>query len=270
MLYYHKTPQYYHFWVTAMNNYVTYLDVNKYHDLYTRTSGRFITFSLPCIGYLLSGNAEFLYDGKTISANEGDLIYIAPETRYYSLWTGRPDIELYSFNFNLKNMSDFLNYRFQVIKSFPKQLLDNVYNSNGGNFFELMSHFNMLLAEIYKRAEKKSYHSKYERLKPAIDFIEENFDKPFSIEQLAKLCNYSEPRFFSLFKETTGVTPIVYKHNTAIQHALKYLSETSLSIEQISNKLGFSSSNYFRTVFFKYTGKTPKEIRKSAFLLSDR
>lgn len=245
-----------------MDNFVTYCSINKYHNLYTRASGNIVVFTLPCIGYILSGEAEFLHDGKTFSASEGDLIYIAPETKYYSLWTGYPDIEFYSFNFNLTNISVFMNYRFQILKNFPSELLDNVYNTRNSDFFEMMSHFNALLSEIYKRAEQSTYNSSYKLIKPAIDYIEKNFDKKIKINELAALCNYSDSYFYNLFKEATGVSPIVYKQNITIQHAFRYLSETTLSIEQISEKLGFTSPNYFRTVLKKYTQKTPRDIRK--------
>ncbi len=81
-----------------------------------------------------------------------------------------------------------------------------------------MSHFNLLLLNVYRVLKKSIYTSTYEKLKPAIEFIEQNFDQNFSIKDLTLLCNYSEPRFFTHFKEVTGVTPIAYKHNTAVQN----------------------------------------------------
>lgn len=47
-----------------------------------------------------------------------------------------------------------------------------------------------------------------------------------------------------------------------IQHAIELLIHTEMSIEEISRTIGFSSSNYFRKIFYKLTKKTPKELRK--------
>jgi AraC-like DNA-binding protein len=47
-----------------------------------------------------------------------------------------------------------------------------------------------------------------------------------------------------------------------IQHALDLLTHTDMTVDEISQSTGFASSNYFRTVFTKMTGKTPKEVRK--------
>lgn len=55
---------------------------------------------------------------------------------------------------------------------------------------------------------------------------------------------------------------IEYKHNIMIQHAIDLLSNTNLSIEEISSSVGFPTSNYFRKVFYKFTQKTPKELNK--------
>ncbi|MBQ6908170.1 MAG: helix-turn-helix transcriptional regulator [Clostridia bacterium] len=79
---------------------------------------------------------------------------------------------------------------------------------------------------------------------------------------MAELCHISESGFFKLFKAVTGVTPITYKHNIMIQHAIDMISNTSLSIEEISGLVGFPSSNYFRKVFADMTGTTPKKLRK--------
>ena len=43
---------------------------------------KWISFSNPCIGYLLHGTAEFWLNGQSYTAHEGDLIYIAAETEY--------------------------------------------------------------------------------------------------------------------------------------------------------------------------------------------
>ena len=251
-----------------MNFFVNKCSINKYTAMNRRTVGHSISFLDPCIGYTTKGRAEFLYDGKTIFAGTGDLIYIAPETRYYSLWLGEPEIEFYSFSYNLTNISELMQYRFQVIKDFPQKYLDNVYNAKDGDFFELMADFNLLLSKIYSSLTKTSYHPKYIKIKPAIEYIEENYSKNFSINFLADLCHYSEPRFFSLFKEINGVSPITYKHNIMIQHALDLLVKTDISIEEIGLTVGFTSPAYFRKVFLKHTGKTPKLICRNSGLIT--
>ena len=125
----------------------------------------------------------------------------------------------------------------------------------------LHSYFYQLLDDIYPKLQSVSEHIKYTSADAAIEYIENNYNKDISVSTLAKLCKCSESGFFKMFKNSTGVTPVSYKQNVMIQHSLELLAHTNLSIEEISTRVGFSSSNYFRTVFFKLTGKTPKELR---------
>jgi transcriptional regulator GlxA family with amidase domain len=95
----------------------------------------------------------------------------------------------------------------------------------------------------------------------AIIHIEKNYRYPIEIDELCKLCHLSRSSLFEAFKKRTGVSPINYKHTVMIQHALDMLAHTNMTVDEISQAVGFSSSNYFRTVFTKLTGKSPKEVR---------
>lgn len=130
------------------------------------------------------------------------------------------------------------------------------------SYFLSVSYSYQLLDDIFKRLNTASKPISYTTIEPAIEYIENNYAKGISIDTLAGLCHCSESGFFKLFKKSTGVTPIAYKHNIMIQHALDLLSHTTLSIEEISSQTGFSSTNYFRKIFIKLTGKTPKELRQ--------
>ena len=241
--------------------------ISKYEILHlqfqnTYTFGSTLIYENPCIGYIKKGSAQFLYRGKTYNSNEGDLIYIAKGTKYYSVWTGTPEIEFYSINFSFVKPYSFYEYRFQVIKNYPSVFFDNMYNSYNSDLYISISYMYRLLSDIYKRmtAEATVSRSKIS-VQPAIDFIENNYNAPLSIKTLSTLCHSCSSGFFKLFKSATGVTPIKYKHNIMIQNALDLLAHTDLTIEEISEKVGFSSSNYFRKIFFDITGKTPKEVR---------
>ncbi len=228
----------------------------------THTVGSMQLFEQPCIGYINKGNAQFLCNGKSYYAAEGDLIYIAKGTKYYSVWTGAPEIEFYSVKFSFIKPYSFYDYRFQIIKNYPRDLFDNMYNSYNTDFYISVSYMYRLLSDIYRRmTAKTSVLPGKISIQPAIDYIEKNYNMPVSIDKLSKLCHSCSSGFFKLFKSATGVTPITYKHNIMVQNALDLLAHTDLTIEEISERVGFSSSNYFRRVFFNTTGKTPKELR---------
>lgn len=241
--------------------FLTSYSFHLYRFQHVFSAGPKVYFDKPCIGYVKKGYAKFLYKGQTFYAYEGDLIYIAQGTKYHSVWSGSPDIAWYSINFSFQSPYDFCAYPFQIVKDYPCELFDQMYESYEHSYLLSVSYFYRLLYDIDQKLKATSKTVSYLAIEPAVAYIENNYNQNISIRTLAALCHVSESGFFKLFKKSTGVTPIAYKHNVMISHALDLISHTDLSIEEISMRTGFSSSNYFRKIFIKIIGKTPKELR---------
>ena len=190
------------------------------------------------------------------------MIYIAAGTLYQSIWFGAPEIEWYSISFGFQDAAAFSAYRFQIIKNYPPTLFECMYKTREAAPFLSVSAFYRLLDDIYRKMTKTAHSDAALTVAPAIRYLEENYQQALSVKSLADLCHISESGFFKAFQKATHVTPIQYKHNIMVQNAISLLANTTLSIEEISAQVGFSSANYFRKVFFKITRKTPKEVRK--------
>lgn len=227
-----------------------------------------VKFKIPCIGYVLRGSGCFLYKGATHVAHSGDLIYIAAGTKYYSVWSGDEadgsgEIEFYTMSFSFSSPYAYSEYKFQLIKDYPAERFDLLYHAwIREDTLEAMSHFYSILSDVYPRLSLNEGSSRFTSISPAIEYIETNFKENISVEELARVCYCSESAIYKLFSETVGVSPIHYKHNMMIQHALHLLSNTDMSIEEISAESGFSSSNYFRKIFRSVTGSNPNDLRK--------
>lgn len=241
---------------------LSYYKISKQIHSVVHSGGSDIYFDRPCIGYVIKGYAKFLYEGKTVYAHEGDLIYIGCDTRYQSIWYGSPDIEWYSLSFEFAQKYNYYNHRFQILKDYPGELFDTMYEARNNELL-FISYIYALLADVYTKTVETPTQEHYSQVEPAIRYIEEHYSESFEMDIPAKLCHMGRTAFFKHFKKATGVTPTAYKHNVMIQHAIDLLSDTLLSVEEISGAVGFSSANYFRTVFCKLTDKTPKELRKN-------
>lgn len=245
------------------NNLVSFYEFFKRNYYNIHSTGSDMFFDKPCIAYIKKGYAKFFYKGNTIYAHEGDLIYIAFETIYQSIWYGSPDVEWYSISFDFNSKYSFYDYRFQIIEDYPCTLFEKMYQSYETSPLVSVSYFYQLLDDIYTKLSKSSVNTSHFFIETATEYIENNYNKKIAVKQLVDLCHISESGFFQMFKKATGVTPMAYKHNIMIQHAIDLLSNTSMSIEEISNYVGFPSSNYFRKIFFRLTNKKPKELRKN-------
>jgi AraC-like DNA-binding protein/mannose-6-phosphate isomerase-like protein (cupin superfamily) len=95
------------------------------------------------------------------------------------------------------------------------------------------------------------------------EFIDENISKELTLETLAKKCFYNPSYLSRAFKENFGVSPIEYITKKRVQLAAALLDDTSMSLEEIQAKVGFSDSGRFARTFTKHTGISPSKYRSS-------
>lgn len=94
------------------------------------------------------------------------------------------------------------------------------------------------------------------------DFIEINAEEDITLAILARRIGYNEYYLARKFKEETGVSIVNYIKNVKVERAKQLLACSSLSIQEISDKLYFCSRGYFSEVFRNTTGKTPGQYRE--------
>lgn len=82
-----------------------------------------------------------------------------------------------------------------------------------------------------------------------------------SIAQCAELYHMSPFHFARIFKSNMGISPHAYQMQIKLQYARRYLKNSSMTINEISDTLNFSSLAYFCAFFKKHTGLSPTEFR---------
>jgi AraC-like DNA-binding protein len=102
----------------------------------------------------------------------------------------------------------------------------------------------------------------FDNIKNALEYIEQNSQKEFTVAYLAQMCLLSESRFYALFQKAIGCSPIAYRNNIRISKAINLLGG-DFSIEEIAAKVGFCSAIFFRRIFKQIMGKLPSQYRKS-------
>lgn len=105
-----------------------------------------------------------------------------------------------------------------------------------------------------------------EGIRRAIAYVSENLSEPIPLSMLAGVAGYSLSRFKTRFREQTGQTPALYVTSRKVERAKLELERTDESITDIAYNLGWSSGNYFCSVFKKLTGTSPLQYRKQSRL----
>jgi two-component system response regulator YesN len=93
-------------------------------------------------------------------------------------------------------------------------------------------------------------------------YIEANYSRDISLDDVSRTVDISPYYFSKLFKEETGENFIEYLTNIRIDKAKKLLVKSDVSIKNICADTGYSDPNYFSRIFKKQVGVTPTEYRE--------
>ena len=138
-------------------------------------------------------------------------------------------------------------------------------NSSGMVFFskiyflELIGH----LSRCYS-TEEATKSPEIMRVAEAISFIEQNYIKDIEQDDLAKIANLSKSHFLHIFKKTTNTTPLLYQKLLRMEKACSLLTQSRMSITEVSFNCGYHDSNYFTRQFKKVMRMSPKQYRNSS------
>ncbi len=97
----------------------------------------------------------------------------------------------------------------------------------------------------------------------AVTFIKENLDKNLSIRLISQCINVSKSVLYKKFRDRFGCTVGEYINKKRVEYAVHLLTTTPLSMEEISQKCGFSSASYFTKIFKQHMGVTPLKFKKN-------
>ena len=101
-----------------------------------------------------------------------------------------------------------------------------------------------------------------DQLKQVLDFIEKNYTRQLTLQELSSSVSMSPKYFCRFFSEMTHQTPMDYLNRQRIEQACYQLSATDASITEIAFNTGFNDLSYFIRIFKKYKGVAPGKYKK--------
>ncbi|MBS2021653.1 MAG: helix-turn-helix domain-containing protein [Deltaproteobacteria bacterium] len=88
-----------------------------------------------------------------------------------------------------------------------------------------------------------------------------NFREPIDLDGLAERVGMSPRNFARRFKAATGEAPLAYLHRLRIDTARHYLESAHKSVQDVSLEVGYEDVAFFRQLFRRHTGTSPREYR---------
>jgi AraC-like DNA-binding protein len=122
---------------------------------------------------------------------------------------------------------------------------------------ELSSHPPIIFAE-------QANNSNYDKIMACKSFIDQHPEYKFSLETLADMCGVSRNFFYKIFKQVMGTAPFEYINEARLKLAKILLTNSRLSIEEISIRCGFDNPTYFYRLFKRHFKMTPNTFRQKS------
>lgn len=238
------------------------------------------------ITLIQKGKCFYHIDLNEYLVEEGDIIFVPPLVLHSATICENATMksETYVFNFNFLggHHTDICSIKYlnPITKKeilFPYVIKKNhiIYNELKNIFFEIDKTYenntngyelmlkSLLLQFIFKLipyAEKNTtmQNPNSEKLKNVLDYVEINYNKNITIDELADIAFLSKYYFMRFFKKCLGMTCFEYINDLRLENSIKLFESGNTSIIDVSMSVGFNNLSYFHRLFKKKYGITPK------------
>lgn len=101
------------------------------------------------------------------------------------------------------------------------------------------------------------------------DTLERDFNKDIDLDLIAQQHGMGRRTMERRFKTSTGDTPLMYRQRVRVEEAKKKLELNKMTFDEISYKVGYEDTSFFRKIFIKHTTMRPNEYRTKFIRMVD-
>ncbi|MBQ6947063.1 MAG: helix-turn-helix transcriptional regulator, partial [Clostridia bacterium] len=198
-------------------------EFNRYHSVPRPTAALFFICTDISVTF-------YPQDGKAVTGNKGDVIYLPKNARYYVTVSGTQNrVDTYTINFVLEETEEVLLHptitklttchdsRFTVA---AEQLYRATYHferSGQQNLVKIKSEFFSLLDLVSEVASTNE--NVYYPIRIGVHALQAEWNQNKKIEEYAAMCGISIAYFYRCFKEWCGQSPVEYRNQLRLHHA---------------------------------------------------
>ena len=139
----------------------------------------------------------------------------------------------------------------------------NEYKERSRDWQEILnSYLHILLVKMLRKNERGLEQTVLDDMwKELAEYIEENLSSRLTLSALAQKCFYNPSYFSRVFKDKFGVSMSEYLAQLRLEKAIALLQETTLTIEEICEQVGFVDKSSCYHAFSRYLSASPKDFR---------
>ncbi|WP_051910537.1 helix-turn-helix domain-containing protein [Carnobacterium pleistocenium] len=234
--------------------------------------------------FVIKGSATISFGGRNYKMEESDLL-VVNRTNNYSV-IGSEDNCIISLSisshFFVTHYKEYFQYDFgcfseeldpgrEGILAQLRHLVAEIMIADSrkeeGNTLEIRSNLYQIMLMMTRFFKKEARHWKGidtsdERIERIIQLIEQRYEEPLTLSELAEYESLSSSYLSRYFKQMTGMGFLNYLNRVRIKHSLDDLLYTSDNLFQIAMKNGFSTAKNYTVVFKTVYQQTPAQYRK--------
>ena len=214
--------------------------------------------------WVLEGEGIFECEDLTVVLNEGTGVFFKAHSPHKYYRTSKEFKTAWFTFYGLDGLLKYYNinnaFKFDVPEflTFPYFSFEELAGSDS-TAISRSAKTHCLVADIFS-----SHFSSKTTLSTLIDqYLENHFGEMISLDSLALQFNMTKFALCRKYNKESGRTIIEQLQKIRIAKAKRYLSSTSLSVEEIGKMCGFDSPSYFCKTFKNLTLTTPNGYRKA-------
>ena len=207
-------------------------------------------------------------DGEVLVAESGDLVYTPEGSEYSATLSDFASGESHTVGINFI-LTD--GYGERVILSKKPLIIDArenaeltslVYRLEAGDSGRTALEKRIILLDILSRLGKNAEKKEGSIISESIRYLTEHIDENPSIADLAEHLGVSEVYLRRRFKESMGTSPAKYRNELRLERSASYLQFGDISVQEISDTLGYATASHFIKEFKERYGISPLQYRK--------
>lgn len=221
--------------------------------------------------FIRSGGAVLNIGGYDYKLKPG-YVYLIPANTLFSAKCPDRMSKLYicANVFNEYHLDIFSDLEMPMIMPFScsdlNKLLYLIHNQTPHNLLRLKSEINLIIADFIEKAITEhdlhfisSVDHKYYSI---MKYINDNLSVQLRAGDIAKKFRYTPESLSRDFKNAVGMSIKKYIDQVIIQKAQQLLLSSELTIQQISDTLGFNDRNHFSKYFKQKSKISPSDYRR--------
>ena len=190
-------------------------------------------------------------------------------TEYFGkVYPGAKNIRI---NNNLLCDDEACEEELDILRTYIAEIIWELNKKSRGYQLVIGSKLNLLAAHLinnfdYTITEEENVETvdeEIKRLHNILNYIDENLEKKLTLKEIADREHINSYYLSHFFKGKVGISFQEYLNTKRLDKAFKLLLNTNMTITDISNKSGFSSTNYFNKIFKETYNSLPSENRRS-------